>query len=47
MWCGTCATNAATSSSGRAVEDGLFGLQTITSRVAALISSSIFARSWR
>jgi hypothetical protein len=38
---------AAISSSGSAVEVGLLGLQTITSRVATVISSRIFARSWR
>ena len=39
--------NAAISSSGSAVEVGLFGLQTITSRVATVISSRIAPRSWR
>jgi hypothetical protein len=38
---------AAISSSGSAVEVGLFGLQTITRRVATLISWRIAARSWR
>ena len=40
-------TNAAISSSGSAVEVGVFGLQTITSRVATLISRRIASRSWR
>ena len=39
--------NAAISSSGSAVDVGLFGLQTITRRVATVISRAIAARSWR
>ena len=38
--------NAAISASGTAVLVGLFGLQTITSRVATVISASIAGRSW-
>ena len=38
---------AAISSSGSAVEVGLFGLQTIASRVATVISLRIASRSWR
>src|SRR3989337_2887078 len=47
MWRGTAATNAAISSNGSAVEVGLFGLQTMTRRVAAVISRAIASRSWR
>ncbi len=41
--------NAAMSSSGSAVDVGLFGLQTISSRVATVISRAIASRScsWR
>ncbi len=46
MWRGTRSTKAATSANGSAVEVGLLGLQTITSRVAAVISASIASRSW-
>ena len=45
-WRGTRSTNAAMSSNGSAVEVGLFGLQTITRRVAAVISAAIASRSW-
>jgi hypothetical protein len=38
--------NAAISSSGRAVDVGLFGLQTMISRVAAVTSRRMAARSW-
>ena len=38
--------NASISASGSAVEVGLFGLQTITSRVAAVISSAILSSWW-
>ena len=38
-------TNAVIRSNGGAVDVGLFGLQTRTSRVAAVISSSIAPRS--
>jgi hypothetical protein len=38
---GTRATNAAIASAASAVEVGLFGLQTITRRVAAVISAAM------
>ena len=46
---GTCSTNALMRSNGSAVDVGLFGLQTMTRRVAALISAAIASRScsWR
>ena len=40
-WSGTRATNSAMAAAGTAVLVGLFGLQTITRRVAAVISASI------
>jgi hypothetical protein len=46
-WRGTAATNAAIASNGSAVEVGLFGLQTMTRRVAAVTSAAIASRSWR
>ena len=44
---GTRSTNAAMSASGSAVPVGLFGLQTITIRVATVTSSAMPSRSWR
>ena len=43
---GTLSTKDLIRSSGRWVPVGLFGLQTISSWVAAVTSSSIASRSW-